>query len=139
MNIELKKYKITLSIINQTLLGNYKLFYSYEEYDILGWCIVKNLRYYILQNRNTKQLLKLPYVENYKDLTFQKEGMQVSDKNGGYTVLYLHILKAYAKDFKNTFPIYRQLETESDEYAETIFNKTKEFIFKVNQIGQFYL
>jgi hypothetical protein len=139
MNLELKKYKITSSIINQTLLGSYKLFYNSQGYDILGWCLVKKLRYYVLQNRETKQLLKLPYVENNRDLTFKKVGVQIPDEDGGYRFPYLYLLKAHAKDFRNTFLVYHQSETESDEYAEGVFNKTKDFIFKANQIGQFYL
>lgn len=139
MNIELKKYKITSSIINQTLIGNYRLYYKNSDYDILGWCLFKKLRYAILYNRKSTQLLKLPYINNCVDLTFKKEGVQLSNNNGGYRFPYLYRLKAYATDFKNSFPIYSQTEEESDEYAESIFNDVKSFVLKVNQIGQFYL
>jgi len=65
--------------------------------------------------------------------------VQISNKDGGYSFPHLYRLKAHAKDFRNTFPIYHQLEEETYDYAEDIFKKTKEFIFKANQIGQFYL
>lgn len=140
MVIELKKGKITMSIMKQILNGHYSLYYKHEDYDILGWCVVKNLRYYVLQNKETKQLLKLPYVLNIeKDLTFKKEVKQISNNNREYRWPELYTIKLYAYDFRNTMPIYCQDETETDEQAEMIFNLVKKFLTHAEQIGQFYL
>lgn len=133
MVIELKKGKITTSIMKQTLIGNFRLYYQNEDYDIFGWCVLKNLRYYVMQHKETKQLLKLPYVLNIeRDLKFEKH-------IGGYKYPDFYIIKAYTVDFRNTITIYSQSETETDEQAEMIFNLVKKFLTHAEQIGQFYL
>jgi len=138
MKIKLKKYKITTSIINQTLRGNYRLYYDYKGYDILGWCSVKNLRYFVLQNKESKQLLKLFYIRYKEDLTFEKKRIQLPDGNS-WKFVELYNLEGYATNFLNIFNVYTQKEEESDEFAFEIYEKVKLFILKANQIGQFYL
>lgn len=139
MVIELKKCKITTSIMRQTLTGNYRLYYQNEDYDIFGWCVFKNLRYYVLQHKETKQLLKIPYILSIdRDLIIKKDTVQMSNDNGGYRYIDLHRIKVYAADFRHTTTIYSQGENETDEQVEMIFNLVKQFLTHAEQIGQFY-
>lgn len=142
MTVELKKTKITTSIVNQSLLGNYSLFYNCEGYDMLGWCLIKAkkgyVRYNILYRRATNQIIKLPYILKDSHIELIKESVQRSDNNGGYIYPTVYKLKIHWYDFNNTQAIKEQFE-ETDEYMEELFKKVKGFRFITEQKGQIYL
>jgi hypothetical protein len=138
MEVELKKSKITKSIVDQSLIGSYSIFYNQEGYDVLGWCFIKNLRYVLLYKRLTNQIIKLPYVVHISDIKFYKERTQKGSSDGGYTFPEIYYLKAYCSDFRNTIPILIQ-NTETDEQMETYHKNVTMFVTLVNLKGQIYL
>ena len=144
MIVELKKTKITKSIVDQSLSGRYSLFYNYQNScDILGWCMIKSkkgyIRYNLLYHRNDKQILKLPYIVNEKkDIELYKEGVQRGSNEGGWVFPIVYKLKVRWTDFNNSQVILEQTE-ETDEKMEKLFQEVKDFAHVVNQKGQIYL
>jgi len=145
MVVELKKCKITKSIVDQSLNGGYKLFYDWERsYDILGWCIFKTtkryLRYNLLYHRNDNQIIKLPYIVNKdKDIELFKESVQrKSEDNIGYIYPNVYKLRLRWTDFNNSQIILEQTN-QTDETMQELFQKVKDFKHIVEQKGQIYL
>ena len=144
MIIELKKTKITKSIVDQSLHGKSNLFYKWENnYDILGWCMIKvkrgYIRYNLLYHRVDNQIIKLPYIiSETRDIELYKESVQRPLKDGGYEYPYVYKLKLRWVDFNNSQIILEQT-TETDEKMQELFQKVKDFKHIIEQKGQIYL
>lgn len=141
MIVELKKTKITKSIVQQSLLGSYSLFYNWEGYDVLGWCLVKtkhNIRWTLLYKRISNQIIILPYISNHKKLEIIEKTVQKQNPEGGYSFPLILFIKVYCNDLNSTITILEQT-TETNEQMNEKFNKCKEFLTIVNQKGQIYL
>lgn len=141
MIVELKKTKITKSIVQQSLMGSYSLFYNWEGYDILGWCMIKskhNIRWTLLYKRISNQIIIFPYISNHKYLEIIEKSVQKSDPEGGYSFPLMLSIKVYCNDLNRTINILEQT-TETKEEMEQMFEKCKQFLIIVDQKGQIYL
>lgn len=143
MKVELKRTNITTSIVKQSLMGSYSLYYNWKGYDILGWCKFvgkSSLRYILLYKEKSNQIIKLPFVVNPKDhISLYKEGVQKQAPDGvGWVFPHLYHIKLYWSDFRNQSVIKQQNE-ESDEEIERMFENIKIFLAEVYEKGQIYL
>lgn len=139
MEVELKKTKITKSIVEQSLSGSYNLMHQNHNYDILGWCLIKKIRKVLLYNRLTNQILTLPYVKFFgDDIKIEEKGEQRSDGNGGWIYPNIKKIRIYFCDLSACTYI-SQDENQTFEDMENIFTKVKDFYKQVNQKGQIYL
>lgn len=141
MEVELKKTKITKSIVEQSLSGNYSILYNWTNYDILGWCSTKSGKYTVrkvlLYDRIRNSVVKWQYTSPSK-ITMIEESVQRDDKNGGYIFPVLKKIKIPYEDLNNTLTL-EQAEDETYEDMEQKLKKIKEFYNIVNQKGQIYL
>ena len=55
MEVILKKSKLTSGILTQTVVATYA---ELDTFDVIGWCVHKNLKRIILYNNNTHELRK---------------------------------------------------------------------------------
>ena len=142
MIVELKKTKITNSIVNQSLSASCRLYYDWENYNILGWCLIKSgkqlIRFVLLQNIKTGQILKLVYFSTVEDIKLKKENVQRGSNEEGFTFLSVYQISIYFYDVSRTIPILRQSE-QTDKEMEDIVEKIKEFYNIVREKGQIYL
>lgn len=143
MIVELKRTKVTKSIVDQSLMGRYRLFYDWETfYDVLGWCMIKSgksyLRYVLLYYRIDNRIIKLPFILLDKDIELYKEGVQRGDGKNGYTFPIVYKLKVRWANFNNSQLLVEQTD-ETDEQMEALFLKVKQFKKLVEQKGQIYL
>jgi hypothetical protein len=139
--VELKKTKITKSIVDQSLRGNYSIYLDNKSYDILGWCLMtgkSKLRYTLLYERASNQVIKLPHIVSEKDVELTHEGVQRGSNKGGWVFPVVYRIKVRWRDFNNTQYVYEQFE-DSDEIALEKFQKVKDFVHIVNQKSQIYL
>lgn len=65
LEVQLKKSKITKSILSQTI-GLLKS--KMSESEAKGWCYYKERKYIVLQNLNTYQLSKFPYFSRIEEV-----------------------------------------------------------------------
>jgi hypothetical protein len=143
MVVELKKTKITKSIVDQSLFGRDSLFYNWENnYDLLEWCVIKAnkklLRYNLLYHKNDKQIIKLPYIVYENHIELYKETVQRGSDKEGWIFTMVYKLKLRWADFGNSRNILEQTE-ETDEKMQEFFQKVKDFKYLVEQKGQIYL
>jgi len=139
MEVELKKTKITKSIVDQSLSGGYNLIYHNLHFDILGWCLIKNIRKVLLYNRLTNQIFTLPYAKFFgDDIRIEDAQEQRSDGKGGWVFPTIKKVKIYCCDLHNTIT-FSQDVSQTFEDMENIFTKVKDFYKQVNQKGQIYL
>ena len=144
MEVVLKKTKITKSIVEQSLSGNYSLMYEkLDNYTILGWCSHKTGKYTIrrvlLYNKLNNFIIKLPYSSPEK-ITIKEEIVQRDDKNckGGYVFPVVKIIIVQYPDLNNSLRL-EQREDETYEDMEEKLKNIKDFYRIVNEKGQIYL
>lgn len=143
MQVELKRTKITKSIVDQSLLGHPMLYYNFKAaYDILGWCVMiknkRHLRYVLLYHRTTNEIVKLRYILNEKHIEIEKTSIQTPLIEGGYSYDIKLNIKAFFTDFNNSATIKLQ-NSESDDEILQIKERCEEFVKTSNQKGQIYL
>lgn len=138
--VELKKVKITKSIIDQSLLLNWQVMSNWNNYDILGFCVIKNTRIVLLYNRVNQVINKCRFVDIYKKdcITIEDTQQQFDDKNGGYIFRTGKKICINFTDLNNSITLY-QSENETLEDITKEFEKIKEFHKIVNQNGQIYI
>lgn len=141
MVVELKKTKITKSIVDQSLLGNYNLYYNWDNYNILGWCLMRkskhSYRYVLLYNNLSKSIVKLKYILKDSHVELSKNRVKKAIIEGRYIYPELTSIKIYFIDFSDSQFIFQQ--TDESEDIISLFNKVKEFIAEVELKGQIYL
>lgn len=144
MIVELRKTKITKSIVDQSLLGHPSVYYNYDKYDILGWCVVvkakSKLRYILLYHREEKVIVKVRSILSYiKDIELYQESVQrMSPDKIGYIYPTVYKIKVYWADFNNA-QVIKEQNDESDEDMIELFNKIKQLVIKTEQLGQIYI
>jgi len=141
MEVILKKTKITKGIVEQSLLGSYTLIYSYHAYDLLGWCVYKNKRYFLLYHRDSKQISKLPYISqtsNHIEKTFESKQFINPNNTNDYIWKSSICIKVYFQDHAYTFN-YQQDLNESDEHVEDVYTNIKNLVKQIHIAGQIYL
>src|SRR5690606_4716600 len=128
------------NIFKQILLGRYNLFYEYSNYNILGWCIYKSRRYFVIQHKENNNLLCLQYIDNQKDkVTLYKEETQLDSPDGiGYIYPQLYKVRIYTRHGSNPI-IYTQNLNESDDIPIKNYELVKRFVEICHEKGQFYL
>ena len=140
MEVILKKTKITKSIVNQSLTGSYSLFLSWNNYDILGWCLMDGkykVRYILLYNRVKQTVVKLPYINNNDyEITSRNEQLE-GESRGCYRFPIVYRLQASFSDFNGRYTslIWSEEEKEVVEAKQVL----TDFLREVNQKGQIYL
>ncbi len=140
MIVELRRTKITKSIVNQTLLGDNSLYTDWSAfYDILGWCLMsgkRDERWILLYHRTRNTLLRLPYIKKLVDDEITSRGEQTSDGNGGYTYPTIYRLHIYQIDRGSKACI---AWTGEESKISKSKEKLREFIEIVNQKGQIFI
>jgi len=143
MLVELKKVKITKSVVDQSLLGSSYLYFGHPNYNILGWCVTRRkgsmLRYILLYDKLANTVVRLRHVVSVKDIMMEKTNFQEPVVGGGYTYTTRYVIKVHCQDFNNTHIIRTQSPHESDKVMEEAFVHLRDFIKAVNSAGQIYI
>ena len=126
MNIEINSYKgLNANIVEQIpITSNYLLLIN-EKYTNLGWCIYKNNKYIVIQDKESKDLYKLNYITT-KNVFFTHK-----DTNyGRYCEIYVKITEEALKNVLNHGHSYDMSEAYDMYY--TLINALK-------HLKQFYI
>ena len=115
MEVILKRSKITASIINQTGFANLIQLSSFE---VLGFCIVKSVKYIVLYNGNTNELKKYMMYKNADVMLTDK--LKVSVNYGGNWVSSCYTL-------------------ESEQRVSEVMVILKKVKFEAERKGQFFI
>jgi hypothetical protein len=136
MEVILKRTKITKSILDQSLLGNSKLYLGHPNYDVLGWCsILKGkfrYNYILLYDKASNTVVRLHY-PNSKNIYEEEKGEQTLKEGLSYqdwhfpTYYYLKL---------SDIQIVRTLDKDIREDAKI---KLQKFLREVEQKGQIYV
>jgi len=139
MIVELKKTKITKSILEQSMIGASYLYLNNFNYDILGWCIGrKNVRYILLYHRDFKIITKLHYINSTKAVELVEEKVDERWLTNNCKYPEGKTIKAYLSDINTNITILTQT-VESNDLMEQHFKNLKQFIQKVKTAGQIYI
>lgn len=139
MIVELKKTKITKSIVMQSLRAKDERYYSHFNYNVLGWCLISGKRperLILLYDRIKNNILTLPYINKLSEGEITSRGEQRGDGKGGYIVPTVYRLNIYLPDLhKNKCILW------SDDEKEVITKKDEfhKFLREVEIKGQIYL
>lgn len=140
MIVELKKTKITKSIVEQSLSADYGILY--KDYTVLGWCVLKlgkkSYRKSLVYNNSLNTILAFNYIEKASDIEIKNHIRQKSDNNGGWLYLDENKINIYYRDLNNIIS-YGQTESMSIEDMEKFFEKLRDFCQLINEKGQIYL
>ncbi len=125
MEVEIKKVKLTKSIIDQSLYISYsELISNFDNYDILGYVNIKHIRTVLLYDKVKNILKKMRFVDINRDnsICLNDEKQQFTNPDGGYIYRTGKQIYLYFSDlrFSNTLS---QGENESVEDIEIEFEK----------------
>ena len=112
MEVILKKYKITSSILNQTLYANV---IDLETADVLGFCVHKDKRWTVLYNSSTNKLRKYYMV---KEVIIKPTCVEVNFYD---------------------YPITESYPTESESESQELVNLINTIKTKALACGQFFI
>ena len=132
MEIKLRTFIIIREIMDQITFGSHGIYFSYENYDILGWCIFEKSKFYILQDKKNHQLVKLPMI---KDIICKK-GREYDYSSNRMIEFNYRLQIVNTNGMKHT--IFYQFD-EPDELILNYYNEVKEFKSIAEKIGQFYI
>jgi hypothetical protein len=121
MEILLKKTKITKAILEQIVSTNYTECQEYSKNpdSILGWCIVKDVRWVIFYNQISNKVSKLPLYQIYKNDT----------GNGEFLLHCWHNTRFIQKIYSFDTEEERDLrKTQFEKIAEMALTKGQFFI-----------
>lgn len=139
MVVELKKTKVTKSIVMQSLGANDERYFNHFNYDILGWCLIngkRNERLILLYDRIKNSIITLPCTSKLSEGEITSRGEQRDDGKGGYIFPTVYRLYIYLPDLhKNKCILW------SDDEKEVITKRDNlhKFLREVEQKGQIYL
>ncbi|ROI05468.1 hypothetical protein EGI16_03520 [Chryseobacterium sp. G0240] len=122
MQIEIKKSKLTLSILNQIVTSSNLS--SFDDFKPLGWVLTKKNRFHVFIKDGT--MLKMPYSNTF----YIDEYFKQIDEHGTRK-------KTFKVRIVNSSIHY--IEFDSEIEASTYVQKYKELINSSLEKGQFYL
>ena len=136
MEVQLKRTKITKSILDQSLVGHNRLYLGNPNYDILGWCSVLKGKFrhnYILLYCKLDSTLKKLHYPNTRNITEKEQDEQTRREGTPYDDWY--------------FPTYYYLslsdmvivKTRNKEERDSAKEQLQKFLREVEQKGQIYL
>lgn len=136
MEVQLKRTKITKSIVDQSLVGHNRLYLGNTNYNVLGWCsVIKGKfrhNYILLYCKLDNTVVKL-YYPNTRNITEKEQGEQ-TQKVGLHYIDYDYPTYYYLS-LGDTI-VLRTLNKEERDSAKEQLQK---FLREVEQKGQIYL
>jgi hypothetical protein len=141
MEVQLKKTKITKSIIKQSLPTSLLVFRNLNFMDVLGWCLLDGKKITLLYNWATNQVMTARYTPFFgsKYQFLKKESVQRPNTEiGGWD--YPEVLVLYIED-EDGERILRleQDENMSDEDMKKLLEQARDYARKIAQAGQIYI
>jgi hypothetical protein len=141
MEVQLKKTKITKSIIKQSLPAALTVFRNLNHIDVLGWCLLDGKKIVLLYNRTTNQVMTARYTPFFgsKYQFLKKENVQRSNtETGGWDYPEVNVLYIEGEDGERVLRL-EQNENMSDADMEKLLEQARDYAKKISQGGQIYI
>ena len=141
MEVQLKKTKITKSIIKQSLPASLTVFRNLNSIDVLGWCLLDGKKIVLLYNTITNQVMTARYTPFFgsKYQYLKKESVQrPNTEAGGWDYPEVYILYIDGEDGERVLRL-EQNENMSDGDMEKILEQARDYAKKIAQGGQIYI
>lgn len=136
MIVELKKTKLTKSIVDQSLRGSESLMWDRNDYSILGWVMIKGMRLVLLYNHVTHQIVKLNWISDARFRSINYNQFLIDENNLKFQPMYE--IYMYFSDLHGGYTI-KQPEGVTEEQFKVIHQKMCEFIEIEKELEQIYL
>ena len=141
MEVQLKKTKITKSIIKQSLPASLTVFRNLNSIDVLGWCLLDGKKIVLLYNTITNQVMTARYTPFFgsKYQYLKKESVQrPNTEAGGWDYPEVYVLYIDGEDGERVLRL-EQSENMSDGDMEKILEQARDYAKKIAQGGQIYI
>lgn len=143
MEVQLKKTKITKSIIKQSLPASLTVFRNLNSIEVLGWCLLDGKKIVLLYNTITNQVMTARYTPFFgsKYQYLKKESVQVQRPNaetGGWDYPEVNVLYIEREDGERVLRL-EQDENMSDEDMKKLLEQARDYAKKIAQAGQIYI
>ena len=141
MEVQLKKTKITKSIIKQSLPASLTVFRNLNSIDVLGWCLLDGKKIVLLYNTITNQVMTARYTPFFgsKYQYLKKESVQrPNTEAGGWDYPEVYVLYIDGEDGERVLRL-EQSENMSDGDMEKILEQARDYARKIAQGGQIYI
>ena len=141
MEVQLKKTKITKSIIKQSLPASLTVFRNLNSIDVLGWCLLDGKKIVLLYNTITNQVMTARYTPFFgsKYQYLKKESVQrPNTEAGGWDYPEVYVLYIEGEDGERVLRL-EQNENMSDGDMEKILEQARDYARKIAQGGQIYI
>lgn len=141
MEVQLKKTKITKSIIKQSLPASLTVFRNLNSIDVLGWCLLDGKKIVLLYNTITNQVMTARYTPFFgsKYQYLKKESVQrPNTEAGGWDYPEVYVLYIDGEDGERVLRL-EQNENMSDGDMEKILEEARDYARKIAQAGQIYI
>lgn len=135
MEVLLRKTKVTKGVVEQSLLGNNRLYLGHPNYEVLGWCSIIKIKFrysYILlycKIDNTIVKLNYPDSKNIQEEHKNEQTLRNGTYNDWYFPTYYYLKLSNKTIFRD---LDRQLRDDSKQ-------KLQIFLREVEQKGQIYI
>jgi hypothetical protein len=141
MEVQLRKTKITKSIIKQSLPASLTVFRNLNSIDVLGWCLLDGKKIVLLYNTITNQVMTARYTPFFgsKYQYLKKESVQrPNTEAGGWDYPEVYVLYIDGEDGERVLRL-EQNENMSDGDMEKILEEARDYARKIAQAGQIYI
>lgn len=141
MEVQLKKTKITKSIIKQSLPAPLTVFRNLNFMDVLGWCFLDGKKIVLLYNSATNQVMTARYTPFFgnKYQYLKKESVQRPNSEiGGWDYPEVLVLYIEGEDGERVLRL-EQEENMSDSDMEMILAQARDYAKKIAIAGQIYI
>lgn len=141
MEVQLKKTKITKSIIKQSLPASLTVFRNLNSIHVLGWCLLDGKKIVLLYNVITNQVMTARYTPFFgrKYQYLKKESVQRPNSEiGGWDYPEVLVLYIEGEDGERVLRL-EQEENMSDEDMEKILAQARDYAKKIAIAGQIYI
>ena len=141
--VEVKKVKLTKSILNQSQWVSFK---DIQLSNLLGWCVEGKLKYVVSYDTELNVVKKSLFFTKcvLSEITKENLGSYLieigNDPSDLYNIDYENdpLLGTY-KVYLTTYGKVERTDFDDLEAAQMFYNKAESYRIKVNQLGQFYL